>query len=68
MSLEIAAIVLLAAALHAGWNTLIKIRGDRVAAMAFVTLAGSLISLLLLPFVEPPDPASWPWRACSAWR
>lgn len=65
MSIEITAIVLLAAALHAGWNTLIKISGDRVAVMAFVTLAGSLISLLVLPFVESPDPASWPLLALT---
>lgn len=65
MSIEIAAIVLLAAALHAGWNTLIKIGGDRVAVMAVVTLAGSLISLLFLPFVESPDPASWPFLAAT---
>lgn len=60
MGLEISAMILLAAALHAGWNTLIKISGDRVAVMAFVTLAGSLLSILLLPFVESPDRASWP--------
>ena len=60
MSIEITLIVLLAAAFHAGWNTLIKISGDRVAVMAFVTLAGSLISLLFLPFVDPPSPESWP--------
>lgn len=65
MSIEITAIVLLAAAFHAGWNTLIKISGDRVSVMAFVTLAGSLISLLLLPFVESPDPASWPLLAAT---
>ena len=34
MSAEAAGIVLLAAALHAGWNALIKISGDRVAVMA----------------------------------
>ena len=65
MSLEIAVIVLLAAALHAGWNTLIKVSGDRVAVMALVTLAGSLISVLFLPFVESPDPASWPLLALT---
>lgn len=59
MSLEITALVLLAAALHAGWNALIKISGDRIAVMAFVTLAGSFLSLLALPFVDSPDPASW---------
>ena len=65
MSLEITAIVLLAAALHAGWNTLIKISGDRVAVMAFVTLSGSFISLLALPFVETPGPESWPLLALT---
>ena len=60
MSFEVAAIVLFAAALHAGWNALIKISGDRVCVMAFVTLVGSLLSFFVLPFVESPHPASWP--------
>ncbi len=65
MSLEITAAVLLAAAFHAGWNALIKISGDRVAVMAVVTLAGSLLSLPFLAFVEAPDPASWPLLALT---
>jgi drug/metabolite transporter (DMT)-like permease len=48
MSAEIVALALFAAALHAAWNTLIKISGDRVAVMAMVTLVGSLISTFLL--------------------
>lgn len=60
MTIEITALVLLAAALHTGWNALIKISGDRVAVMAFVTLSGSLLSLPFLFFVDTPDPASWP--------
>jgi drug/metabolite transporter (DMT)-like permease len=65
MSIEITALVLLAAALHAGWNGLIKISGDRVAAMAFVTLAGCLLSLFFLPFVDSPAPESWPLLALT---
>lgn len=65
MSLEITALVLLAAALHAGWNALIKISGDRVAVMAVVTLAGSLFSLPFLAFVAAPEPASWPLLALT---
>lgn len=65
MSPEVSALVLLAAALHAGWNTLIKISGDRVSVMAFVTFAGSLLSLCFLPFVPAPDPASWPLLALT---
>jgi len=60
MDIEIVALVLFAAALHAGWNALIKIRGDRIAVMAFVTLSGSFLSLFALPFVDSPAPESWP--------
>jgi drug/metabolite transporter (DMT)-like permease len=60
MTWEITVLILLAAALHAGWNALIKINGDRVAVMAIVTLAGSLLSLAVLPFVAPPSAESLP--------
>ena len=65
MSSEIAVFVLVAAALHAGWNAVIKIQGDRLVVMAVVTLAGSLISLIALPFVDPPSPSSWPLLAVT---
>lgn len=60
MTVEVTFAVLLAAGLHAGWNTLIKIRGDRMIVMAVVTFLGSMFSLLFVPFLEFPDPASWP--------
>lgn len=50
MSLEITMIVLLAAIFNASWNAI----------MAVITLLGSLVSALALPFVTIPDPASWP--------
>lgn len=59
MEIHVAALVLLAAAMHAGWNALIKIKSDRVSAMTAVTLFGSLVSLVALPFVPLPSPASW---------
>jgi len=65
MDANIIALILLAAILHAGWNALIKINGDRVAVMAFVTLCASLLSLLVLPFVTAPNPASWPLLALT---
>lgn len=65
MSIEITLIVLLAAMLNAGWNALIKVSGDRIAVMALVTLLGALLSSLALPFVEMPDPASWPLLALA---
>lgn len=65
MSTEIALIVLVAAALNATWNALIKVSGDRIAAMVTVTFFGALISFTALPLVELPDPASWPLLALA---
>lgn len=65
MSTELTLIVLLAALLNAGWNALVKISGDRIATMAVVTLFGSMVSLLVLPFVEMPAATSWPALAAA---
>ncbi|WP_339646065.1 EamA family transporter [Jannaschia helgolandensis] len=65
MSMDVTLLILVAAALHAGWNALIKISGDRIAVMGVVTLAGSILSMLALPFVDSPDPASWPLLALT---
>ena len=59
MDFGIVTIVLLAAGLHAGWNALIKIQGDRLIVMGVITFFGSLFSLLFAPFVAFPDSASW---------
>lgn len=60
MDLHVGLVVLLAALLHAGWNAIIKIKGDRLMTMAVVTLGGSILSAPILAFVTPPDPGSWP--------
>ena len=65
MSWEIAALVLLAAALHAGWNALVKISGDRLAVMAFITLTGSIVSIPFIFIVDSPSPQSWPLLALT---
>jgi drug/metabolite transporter (DMT)-like permease len=59
MPTEVFCIVLLAAALNAGWNSAVKIGGDRVGVMALTTLMGSFISLLALPWVTLPAVESW---------
>lgn len=63
MSAQIVVLVLLAAALNASWNAIVKLGGDRLSVMAAVTIVGSVISVLALPFVEVPDLASWPYLA-----
>ncbi len=65
MSLGIFLAVLLAAALHAGWNVLVKGAGDKALASAGVCAGCGAIGLVCLPFVPVPDPASWPWGIAS---
>lgn len=57
--------VLAAAALHAGWNVLVKGAGDKALASAAVCAGCGLLGLACLPFVPVPDPASWPWGIAS---
>lgn len=59
ISNDVFLIVLLAALFNAGWNSAVKIGGDRISVMAITTLIGSAISLLALPWVQMPAPASW---------
>lgn len=65
MDLSVVALVLLAAVFHASWNALVKVNGDRLTVMALITGGSGLICLPLLPFLPPPDPASWPYLGLS---
>lgn len=51
--------VLLAALLHAGWNALVKVAGDRLVVLTAVSLGQGVFGLLLIPFVPVPAPAAW---------
>ena len=66
MSLSVFLAVLLAAALHAGWNVLVKGASDKPMASAGVCAGCGVIGLACLPFVPVPDAASWPWGIASA--
>ena len=67
MTNGVAAAILFAALLHAGWNALIKRRDqDSRTATIGIAAGAALIALCLLPFVPPPAPASWPFLAASA--
>ncbi len=65
MSLPIAAVVLLAALLHASWNALLRVNADRLATMALITGSAGLVALVGTAFVEPPAAAAWPWLGAS---
>ncbi len=57
--------VLFAALLHAIWNALLKISGDRLVIMAVTTATAALLVTPLLFTLPAPAPASWPFLAMS---
>ena len=58
-------LVLLGAALHAGWNALVKSGGDTLLDTALVVLGSALIAAVVLPFLPLPAPAAWPYALAS---
>lgn len=57
--------VLLAAALHAGWNLVIKTGLSKQRGMFLLTAGHALIGLALVPFFPAPPPEVWPWILAS---
>ena len=66
MSLGIFCAVLFAALLHASWNAIVKLGGDKLLTTILVTGWAAVLSALLLPWLPAPASASWPWLAISA--
>jgi drug/metabolite transporter (DMT)-like permease len=66
MPIAVFAVVIAAALLHASWNAIVKSAGDKLLTTVMVTIAAAGISLVLLPFLTAPAPASWPCAALSA--
>lgn len=60
-----AALVLLAAALHATWNALVKGAGDRAVMLALVALGHVFPGILLAMLVPLPAPEAWPFIIAS---
>lgn len=65
MSLGIFCAVLLAALLHASWNAIVKLGGDKLLTTLLVTGWAAVISALALPWLPLPAAESWPWLAAS---
>jgi drug/metabolite transporter (DMT)-like permease len=63
VSLEITLLVLLAAMLHACWNALVKSSRDPLVELAALNLAGSVVSLPLVPLLGLPGLAAAPYLA-----
>ena len=58
-------LVLAAAAMHAVWNTLIKVGDDRLMTMAVVMATSSILGPVLVLQGAPPAPESWKFIALS---
>lgn len=59
-------LVLVGAALHAGWNALVKHGTDRVIGMGHIALGAVPFAAPLILIFGFPAPASWPWLFGSA--
>lgn len=58
--------VLLAALLHAGWNSVVKLGLDRVSTVLLLALVQAGIAIPILPFVSAPAIEAWPWIITAA--
>lgn len=66
MSLAVFGIVLVAAALHAVWNAIVKSGSDTLLTTILVSSVGALIGIVTLPFLPPVAAESWPYLGISA--
>ena len=66
MTLTVFLAVLAAAAMHAIWNALIKVRLDRFASISLMTLGMGVAALPALPLVELPQGKVWLWIVLSS--
>jgi uncharacterized membrane protein len=66
MDLVVFLAVLAGAAMHAGWNALVKTGLDRTTSIFLLAFIQGAISLALLPLFALPAAVSWPWIAVSA--
>ncbi|CAN5239801.1 DMT family transporter [soil metagenome] len=65
MTIGVFLVVLLAAALHATWNAVVRGGSDTLLTTIMVTGSAALIAIALLPFLPAPARPSWPFIAAS---
>jgi len=65
MSTWVFAVVLSGALLHATWNAIVKSADDKFLTTIMVTAAAALIAAVVLPFLNVPARASWPYIGAS---
>jgi drug/metabolite transporter (DMT)-like permease len=57
--------VLVAAALHAGWNATLKVKLEPFLAMALITVLGGVLAAPLVLWLGWPRAEAWPWLIAS---
>lgn len=65
ISTSVALLVLLSAAMHAGWNFVVKASADRFLDYTGLAVAGAVVAACVLPWLPLPAAASWPWLSCT---
>ena len=65
MELHVFLAVLAAAAFHAGWNTLLKVRLEPMMAMSLISMACGIVALPFVPLAGLPRSAAWPFIVAS---
>ncbi len=65
MSTAVFLAVLAAAAMHAAWNAMLKVRGDRFVSVSLMSIGMAVTALPFVPFVSVPRGETWGWIAAS---
>lgn len=58
-------LVLLSAAMHAGWNFVVKASADRFLDYTGLAVAGAVVAVCILPWLPLPALSAWPWLALT---
>ena len=65
MPVSVSAVILVAAALHAAWNAIVKGAGDKALMTVLVAATAALLSAAVLPWLPAPSAASYPYILAS---
>ena len=65
LSIEVTAVVLAAALMHAAWNTILKSAESKLLETTLITVGAGVIAGVTLPFLPLPGAGAWPWLAAS---
>ncbi|MBZ7921136.1 DMT family transporter [Ensifer adhaerens] len=66
MPVEVIALVLFGALLHATWNALVKAGSEKSLDAAMIALGAAVVAIPFLPLLPLPKPEAWPYILVSA--